>query len=91
MAYREFEDGTGRRWMAWDTYPQSETLTRVRSDYARGWLSFECAAERRRYAPVPEGGEVFEESQLCTLLTESVAVVRARFRATEALLPPVDA
>jgi hypothetical protein len=91
MAYRDFEDGTGRRWMAWDTYPQSETLTRVRSDYARGWLSFECAAERRRYAPVPEGWEGFDDGRLCALLTESVAVVRARFHAAEATLPPVDA
>lgn len=76
MAYREFNDGAGRRWMAWDTYPQSETLSRVRSDYALGWLSFECAAERRRYVPVPERWEELADSALCALLVESTPVVR---------------
>lgn len=78
MAYREFDDGDGRRWVAWDTYPQSETLSRVRSDYARGWLSFECGAERRRHVPVPDGWEKLPASALATLLAESTPVNRAR-------------
>lgn len=78
MAYREFDDIDGRRWVAWDTYPQTETLSRVRSDYARGWLSFECGAERRRHVPVPDAWETLSASDLCVLLGESIPVVPAR-------------
>jgi hypothetical protein len=78
MAYREFDDDNGRRWVAWDTYPESETLSRVRPDYARGWLSFECGAERRRHVPVPDAWETLPASTLCTLLDRSTLVTRAR-------------
>ncbi len=76
MAYREFQDVDGTRWRAWDTYPQSDALMRVRSDYAQGWLSFECVLERRRYMPVPQGWDELPDTDLCGLLREAAPVVR---------------
>jgi hypothetical protein len=54
VAYREFVDDAGTFWRVWDTYPvAANTLRSVSPNYAGGWLTFECAAERRRLAPIP--------------------------------------
>ncbi len=53
MPYREFTDGSGTEWRAWETRPGAGA--NVRSSLASGWLSFECPEERRRLSPVPDG------------------------------------
>lgn len=66
MAYREFTDGEGRGWRAWDTRPQS--TMGVAPELADGWLCFESEAEKRRLAPIPEDWQALPEERLVLLL-----------------------
>ncbi len=69
MAYREFTDEGGTSWRAWDTYPGS--AANVRPGFEGGWLGFECEAERRRLAPVPDGWEEASEDGLREMLARA--------------------
>jgi hypothetical protein len=69
MAYREFIDGGGVAWRAWDTYPGS--AANVRPGFENGWLGFECESERRRLAPVPAGWERASDDELRAMLTDA--------------------
>ena len=69
MAYREFTDDGGTSWRAWDTYPGS--AANVRPGFEGGWLGFECEAERRRLAPVPDGWEEASDDELRALLARA--------------------
>lgn len=69
MAYREFTDGGGISWRAWDTYPGS--AANVRPGFESGWLGFECESERRRLAPVPAGWETATDDQLRAMLADA--------------------
>ncbi len=69
MAYREFTDGGGVAWRAWDTYPGS--AANVRPGFESGWLGFECDGERRRLAPVPAGWETASDDELRSMLAEA--------------------
>lgn len=68
---RQFIDSSGTPW---DLYEVStETLAVGRPDFLpeafrRGWLVFECGAERRRLAPYPDEWTTFSTSALCNLL-----------------------
>ena len=66
MAYREFTDGVGTQWRAWDTYPGS--AANVRPGFEGGWLGFESDDERRRLAPVPPSWEDASEDELREML-----------------------
>jgi hypothetical protein len=69
MAYREFTDDGGTVWRAWDTYPGS--AANVRPGFEGGWLGFECEAERRRLAPVPDGWEQASDGDLRGMLARA--------------------
>jgi hypothetical protein len=69
MAYREFTDEDGTSWRAWDTYPGS--AANVRPGFEGGWLGFECEAERRRLAPVPDGWEEASDDDLRAMLARA--------------------
>ena len=40
---------------------------RLAPELRQGWLCFECAGERRRLAPIPDGWELLTESELTML------------------------
>ena len=62
MSYREFRDGAGVQWKAWDTLPRDPANVRI--GYVGGWLSFESEAERRRLHPIPDGWAAAPDSEL---------------------------
>jgi hypothetical protein len=68
MAYREVTDRSGRAWKVWDTYPGSEPRVSVSEEMLGGWLTFECADEKRRLARPPEDWAVMTEGELLGLL-----------------------
>lgn len=43
----------------------------VRADYAKGWLAFQSAGERRRLAPPPDGWEALPDEQLAELCAKA--------------------
>ena len=55
MAQREFTDSKGTRWLVWSTTPSQSSV--LDSDMQKGWLTFECDAERRRLVPIPRDWE----------------------------------
>jgi hypothetical protein len=81
MAYREFTDGGGVSWRAWDTYPGS--AANVRPGFESGWLGFECEQERRRLAPVPAGWETASDDELRAMLAEAQPNRPARLASAE--------
>lgn len=76
VALREFVDGNGRKWKAWDTRPGASQL--VRSDFSEGWVSFECDEEKRRFFPIPNGWHLMPTEELLTMLHEAVPVQARR-------------
>jgi hypothetical protein len=74
VAYRELRDAQGRDWRVWDTHPQSVRHGSVPEDYAKGWITFECAAEKRRLIPIPSGWSELPEPELLDLLGAASAV-----------------
>ena len=96
MAYRVFTDADGRTWTAWAVLPPprqqsrrtgSESLSPRIADvgprYARGWLAFASAAERRRLAPIPVGWEKMTDvalDGLCEAATPRRQSRRDKFR-----------
>lgn len=66
MAYREFNDGSGRLWRAWDVAPQKPDL--VRPGFEQGWISFETEDDKYRLVPVPPGWHEMPETELRRLL-----------------------
>ena len=59
---REFTDAQGRRWTVWNTIPNWHVGVPVQLQ--SGWLTFECASERRRLAPIPADWEASSEVTL---------------------------
>jgi len=77
MALREFRDGKGIAWRVWATTPNGmysltvgdSTLGELRD----GWLTFECADERRRLAPFPADWDTLTDVELERCCTEAKA------------------
>lgn len=84
MAIREFADSQGVRWRVWATNPLRGN---VRPQFASGWLTFECPAERRRLAPIPELWADAGDDDLRGFLAGAVVVTRA----SAAFLQPLQA
>lgn len=74
MAYREVTDRAGRAWKVWDTHPVSEPRVSVSEEMLGGWLTFECADEKRRLTPPPEGWAGMTEAELLGLLADAALV-----------------
>lgn len=83
MSIREFTDPHGVHWRVWATTP---TRGNVRPQFAAGWLTFECPAERRRLAPIPELWTEAADGELCELLERAVIIMRT----DAAVLEPVE-
>jgi hypothetical protein len=62
MSSRQFTDSKGTKWRVWCTVPSPASL--LSADYARGWLTFDSDAMRRRLAPIPRGWETAAEDRL---------------------------
>lgn len=80
---RGFTDSTGVEWRVWEVIPSraaiGSTGTRSRTSlnstpYANGWLCFECDAEKRRLAPIPEGWEHRPPAEIAKLLGQATPV-----------------
>jgi hypothetical protein len=85
-AHRAFRDEKGIYWEVWEVHPRGRDdlippgmrrdLQMVSPELAVGWLAFESAGERRRYAPIPLGWAERTRQALIELL-ENAKVVRA--------------
>jgi hypothetical protein len=71
----------GTEWTVWDTRPESNgegsRRVAVAEEFAAGWLTFQCDAEKRRLAPVPSQWFELPEPQLAALLERAAPVRRA--------------
>lgn len=79
MPLRSFQHH-GAEWTVWDTHPLTAGAVAtgrlaVADGFADGWLTFECADEKRRLAPVPVEWFHLTDGQLAALL-EGAAPVR---------------
>lgn len=83
MSFREFTDAAGVRWQVWATTPLRGN---VRPQFAAGRLAFECAAERRRLAPIPPEWTEVDDGALCALLARAAPLARG-----PSPLPPGEA
>ena len=68
MALREFRDRRGVEWRVWATTPDAVHSGTMRGyalgEYQGGWLTFECAEERRRLAPLPTDWDTLPDAAL---------------------------
>ena len=74
MPRRNFTDPNGVQWRVWNTVPSPRTL--LTSDFAGGWLTFECEGCLKRLAPIPEGWETAEPTHLLMLCEAAREVPR---------------
>jgi hypothetical protein len=83
---REFSDAAGVAWKVFRATPHSSPSGRERvlpEAFRDGWLVFECDAERRRLAPIPDDWEELAEEEL-ERLNGLAVVVPARTRGRRA-------
>jgi hypothetical protein len=81
MAHREFTDGAGRRWEAWEVHPTEESARREESHritlappLKNGWLAFRSDLERRRLVPVPPAWDSLSDELLRHLLAQAPVI-----------------
>ena len=95
MAVRDFRDGEGRPWRAWDVtpeaiHPQTKAEDYLAECFQGGWLVFETedGSGKRRLCPLPFGWEQRSDSDLEALLARAeVLRPRNEARATRLELP----
>lgn len=71
---RQFRDAVGVEWKVSMTPRSSPGLSRdhyLPEAYREGWLLFESATEKRRFAPVPRDWESLPEGELAKLCAEA--------------------
>jgi len=76
MAWRAFTAADGTQWTVWDVVREVSPGDFVRPGTERGWIVFECADERRRLAPVPDGWSELPDQGLSELLEQAKSVRR---------------
>jgi hypothetical protein len=77
VAHRIFTDRRGRVWDVWEVRPTvTEWLSPVARELRNGWLAFETANERRRFAPPPEGWTGLSDGYLGELLDAATTLPR---------------
>jgi hypothetical protein len=81
MSLREFVDGDGVMWRAWDTVP--DRASTLPPELASGWLTFESHRGRRRLVPIPPGWDLLTDERL-ELLCRLAELGPPRARAGEA-------
>lgn len=87
MAVREFTDGDGREWRAWEVRPEDLDARTKDEDYLAalyftGWIAFETktGTDKRRLFPVPKGWSDLSEPELRALLARAQAVAQRKQR-----------
>jgi hypothetical protein len=88
---REFEDEAGIKWRVSLTPRGSDAVSRehfLPEGYREGWLVFESAQEKRRFAPVPPDWEVMPEEGLNALCSRALPQT---VRSKQAPEPKADA
>jgi hypothetical protein len=87
MAVREFTDGEGREWRAWDVVPddlnpRTKDETYLAQLYITGWIVFETklGTEKRRLYPVPKGWSDLPDAELEVLLNKAEIVPPRKLR-----------
>lgn len=85
MAVRDFTDGSGARWRAWDVTPTRIVPATKGEDYLAaiyqtGWIVFESASggEKRRLSMVPAGWGDASDEELRSLLARAEMVSAQR-------------
>ena len=94
MAVREFTDGNGREWRAWDVVPEDLNARTKDEDYLAqlyhtGWIVFETVAggeDKRRLYPVPKGWSELPDAELVVLLSKAEVVPRRKLRSEKSAL-----
>jgi hypothetical protein len=88
MAVREFTDGDGRRWRAWEVrpeaiHPQTRSEDYLADCYVTGWIVFETILgdEKRRLCPWPIRWKQATEEGLRDLLNQAEAVPPQKLKA----------
>jgi hypothetical protein len=81
MPVREFTDGKGREWRAWDVEPdelnpRTQDETYLAQLYFTGWIVFETTSgdEKRRLYPIPKGWHELADPELEVLLQKAEVV-----------------
>ncbi len=74
VGFRDIVDEVGRSWSVWNTQPS--TRNAVADALRAGWLTFECAVEKRRLSPIPDGWEQTDDASLLALLETATPVGR---------------
>jgi hypothetical protein len=70
----EFVDSNGVAWRVWNTVPMPRAS--LSGEFERGWLTFECAAELKRLAPVPPKWETSTPDRLELMCRAATGVPR---------------
>ena len=82
MSERRFNAPDGTQWTVWEVIPGrvlgdvASAAARFPEALLRGWLCFECAREKRRLNPVPEGWDARPDRELWLLCRVAEAVQR---------------
>jgi len=88
MPIRQFTDANGIIWRVFDIHPDpaSDEVAAMSPELVNGWLLFQCAAQRRRLAPIPTDWELATNEELEALSNAAqrvsgwaVSPVRAAF------------
>ena len=74
MAHRIWVDANGVEWQVWDTIPRSL----VRGTLQAGWLTFESADEKRRFAPLPLYWVNASDEELTDMLAQARPVPKSK-------------
>jgi hypothetical protein len=88
VAVREFTDGSGHEWRAWEVTPDSINPRTKEEDflaglYYTGWIVFETKSEddKRRLYPVPKGWSELPDAELEVLMEKAERVPKRKARA----------
>jgi hypothetical protein len=87
MPVREFKDGSGHDWRAWDVMPGDLNARTNDEDYLAtlyytGWIAFEAkeGSQKRRLYPIPKGWSELPDRELEILLSKAEVVSPRRLR-----------
>ena len=81
MALREVIDDDGRAWMVYAIVPDTyDDRIGFAVGYSRGWLCYQCGAEKWRYLGIPHQWETLGDMEILDMMTEAIRVPRRGWR-----------